>query len=59
MSQLSLPNNPDNRTIRFGNLYFRYEDCLVTVGEYDQGDIESMDLKDLLELRKYINHKIY
>ena len=59
MSELKLPQNPNNPIIRFGNLYVRYEDCLVTFGKYDDGDIEMLDLKDLLELRKFINHKIY
>ena len=58
-AKIKLPQDPTNSIVRFGELFFRYEDCLVTAGIYNEGDIESLDLKDLLELRKFIDHKIY
>lgn len=61
MPVIKLPLDPGNNTINMGQLYFLYNKDVnkVTIGIWNENDIEDLDLKDLLDLRKFIDNKIF
>lgn len=61
MSFLKVKEDPTVNTYWIGDIYFSYRDSGVRVGSWNNAETEDLvelDLKEMIQLRKYLNDKI-
>lgn len=61
MSFLKVKNDPTINTFWIGDVYFSFRTDTISVGSWSNvasEDLVELDLKEMIELRRYLNDKI-